>query len=206
MKDTRPTSIPRKIATVFLRAGLVFIMIGIVGLAAGMQPVFITRTYRVGGIQLGPRILGPKGHYTTHFLADLNELPLNPRRDPTPYIEIIFNITGNITLYYRDPTGWNVSTSSLSGSGIVTLFPSFAGTSELILENVGNTAANISHMHSVGYFFGLRENWELVGFTWVPVLMGVAAVGAGFVLRLLDKAYFSRASQYEKRRSLSPAK
>lgn len=117
MKDTRHTSVLRKIATVGFRAGLVFIMIGIVGFAAGMQPIFITRMYHVGGIELGPRILGPKGHYTTHFLADLNEPPLNPRRDPTPYVEIIFNITGNVTLYYRDPTGWNVSISSLSGSG-----------------------------------------------------------------------------------------
>jgi len=189
MKNTRPTSILRKIATAAFRAGLVFMMIGIIGFAAGMQPIFITRMYHVGDIELGPRILDPEGHYTTHFSADLNEPPLNPRRDPTPYIEIIFNITGNITLHYRDPTGWNVSTSSLSGSGMVTLFPSFAGTSELILENVRNTIANISQMNSVGYFFGLRENWELVGFMRIPVLIGVAAVGAGFVLRLLDKAY-----------------
>jgi len=197
MKNIRPALIPSKIATVAFRAGLVFIMIGIVCFAAGMQPVFITRMYHVGGIELGPRILGPKGHYTTHFLADLNEPPLNPRRDPTPYVEITFNITGNVTLYYRDPTGWNVSVSSLSGLGKVTLFPAFAGTSELVFENVRNTNANISQMHSIGYFFGLRENWELVGFTWVPVLIGVAAVGAGFVLRLLDRAHFSHPLQHE---------
>jgi len=190
VKDTRPTSVLRKIATVGFRVGLVFIMIGIVGFAAGMQPIFITRMYHVGGIELGPRVLGPKEHFTAHFSADLNEPPLNPRRDPTPYIEIIFNITGNVALHYRDPTGWNISTSSLSGSGTVTLFPSFAGTSELILENVSNAIANISHMHSVGYFFGLRENWELVGFTWVPVLIGLAAVGARFVPRLLGKLTF----------------
>jgi hypothetical protein len=190
VKNTGLTSVFGRIATSALKAGLVFIIIGVIGFAAGMQPVFITRMYHVGGIELGPRILGPKEHYATHFLADLNEPPLNPRRDPTPYIEITFNITGNVTLYYRDPTGWNVSTSSLSGSGIVTLFPSFAGTSELILENARNTIANISHMHSIDYFFGLRENWELIGFTWIPVLTGIAAVGAGFVLRLLDKAHF----------------
>jgi hypothetical protein len=187
--NTRPTGVLGKIATFSLRAGLVFIMIGIVGFAAGMQPVFITRIYHVGGIELGPRILGPKEHYTTRFLADLNEPPLNPLRDPTPYVEITFNITGNVTLFYRDPTGWNVSTSSLSGSGIVTLFPAFAGTSELLLENVRNTNANISHMHSVGYFFGLRENWELVGFTWIPVLIGLATASVGFALRLLGRAY-----------------
>lgn len=195
--NIRPKSVLRKIATATFRAGLVLVLIGVIGFAAGMQPVFITRIYHVDEIKLGPRILDPKGHYTTHFMADLNEPPLNPLRDPTPYVEITFNITGNVTLYYRDPTGWNVSISSLSGLGKVTLFPAFAGTSELVFENVRNTNANISQMDSVGYFFGLRENWELVGFTRVPVLIGVAAVSAGFMLGLLDKAYFSHALQHE---------
>lgn len=197
MTNTRPKGVLGKIGKAAFRVGLVSVLIGIVGFAAGMQPVFITRIHHVDGIDLGPLILGPKGHYTARFVADLNEPPLNPLRDPTPYVEITFNITGNVTLHYRDPTGWNVSTSSLSGLGKVTLFPAFAGTSELVFENVRNTNANISQMDSVGYFFGLRENWELVGFTWVPALIGVAAVVAGFVLRLLDKAYFSHPLQHE---------
>lgn len=69
-----------------------------------------------------------------------------------------------------------------------------------MFENVRNTNANISHMHSVGYFFGLRENWELVGFVWVPVLVGLAAVGAGFVIRLFDKAYFPRLPEEKRQR------